>query len=191
MTNQVEEFLAFFDVFKHTCVVHSLCDRALLLNAPHLDAHVLGLDHHDGAEWAEGLLKAVTNLLGQVFLYLQAMREDVHHAWYLAETYNVAIGDISHVNLAEEGKDVVLAERVELDVLDHNHLVVVLMEHGRFEGGNRIHRIALGKFEECACQPFRCALQSFSCGVFADGFEVLDAGVFQYFNLFFSIHFAC
>ena len=169
MTNQVEEFLAFFDILEHASIVHGLGDRTLLFDAAHLDAHVLCFDHHDGTEWAEGLLKAVTNLLGQVFLHLQTMREDVHHAWYLAETHNVAIGNIGHVNLAEERQDVVLAERVELDVLDHNHLVVVLMEHGRFEGGNRIHRIALGEFEEGACQPFRRTLQAFSCGVFADG----------------------
>ena len=191
MTNQIEEFLALFDVFEHSCVVHGLGDRALLLDATHLDAHVLCLDHHDGTEWAEGLLKAVTNLLGQVLLHLQAMREDVHHAWYLAEPHDVAIGDVGHMNLAEEGQNVVFAERIELDVLDHNHLVVVLMEHGRLEGGNGIHRIALGEFEEGTCQPFWRALQSFSVGIFSDGFEVLDAGAFQYFNLFFSIHFAC
>ena len=104
-------------------------------------------------------------------------------------TMHVAIGNIGHVHLTKEGQNVVFAKGVELDVLDHHHLVVILMEDGRFEGGNRIHRITPGQFEEGARQTFWSALQSLTLRVFSNGQKALSTGVFQKFYLFFSIHF--
>ena len=187
--DQVQEFLALLGVLENTGIVDGLSDGSLLLDATHLDAHVLSLDHHDSAKGIEGLLEAIANLLGQVLLHLQTVGEDVHHARYLAESYDVAIGNIGHVHLAEEGQNVVFAKGIELDVLDHHHLVVILMENGRFEGGNRIHRITPGQFKEGARQTFWSALQSLTLRVFSNGQKALSTGVFQKFYLFFSIHF--
>ena len=108
--DHIQEFLALFDVFENTGIVDGLGDGSLLLDATHLDAHVLSLDHHDSAKGIEGLLEAIANLLGQVLLHLQTVGEDVHHAWNLAETHDVTIGDVGYVYLAEEGQDMVLAE---------------------------------------------------------------------------------
>ena len=53
------------------------------------------------------------------------------------------VGDVPHVRLAEEGQHVMLAHGVEVDVLDDDHLPVILREHGRAEYLFRILRVAL------------------------------------------------
>jgi hypothetical protein len=124
-----------------------------------------------------------------VFLHLQAVREDVDHAGYLAQTHNVAARYVGYVYFPEEGQDMVFAERIKFDVLDYNHLVVVFMEHGRTKCGYRIHVVAFGEFEESPSHSLRCAYKPFTFRVFPDGFKAFATCAFQYLYLFFSIHF--
>ena len=166
-----------------------MSDRTLFLNATHLNAHMLCLNHHDGTKRIECLLKTITNLFGEVFLHLQTMGEDVHHTRNLAEPYNIAIGNVCHMHLSEERQDMMFTKGVELNVLHHHHLIVFFMEHGRLECSDRIHRITSCQFQKSACQTFRSALQPLTLRVLTNCFKAFLTSVFQKFYLFFSIHF--
>ena len=106
---------------------------------------MLCLDDDDDTEGIECLLDAVLDLRRQALLYLQATSEDVDDAGELREPRDVAIGDIPDVNLAEEGQHVVLTERVEVDILDDNHLTILLAEHRRAKDLLRIFACSRGE----------------------------------------------
>ena len=58
-------------------------------------------------------------------------REDVNGARDLADADDAPLRDVADVRLAVEGEEVVLAERVEGDVLEDDHLLVRLLEARR------------------------------------------------------------
>jgi hypothetical protein len=67
----------------------------------------------------------VGDLPGEVFLNLQAPGEHVHQPRDLRQAQHLAGGNISHMGLADEGQQVMFAQRVQLDVGDDDHLIVV------------------------------------------------------------------
>ena len=83
-TQKAHEFLPGGEVIEHTAEVARGGDGVLFLHTSHLHAHVFGLDYDHDALRFERLLNAVLDLLGQSFLHLKAMTEDVYHAGYLA-----------------------------------------------------------------------------------------------------------
>ncbi len=81
------------------------------------------------------------------------------------------------MGFAHEGHHVVLAEGVELDVLDDDHLLVVLVEHGAAENLLGLEVVAVGEEEHGLGDALGTFQQSLTLGVFAqeleDGFVVL------------------
>ena len=73
MTNEFEEFLARLSLIEGTREVTRGGNGALLLNTPHLHAHVLGLNDNHNAKRLKGLLYCLANLQSHAFLYLQTM----------------------------------------------------------------------------------------------------------------------
>ena len=65
------------------------------------------------------------DLHGEPLLHLQPPREHVDEARDLREAHHLALGNVGHVGLAEEGQEVVLAEAEDVDVADDHHLVVL------------------------------------------------------------------
>lgn len=121
-------------------------DATLLLHATHLHAHVLGLYYYHHSLGMQSLLYRLADLLGQALLQLKAVAEHIHHTGYLAQSRNFAIGDVCHMNTSVEGKHVVFAERVEVDVLHYDHLVATfLMEDGALQYGHRILFVSSGQ----------------------------------------------
>ena len=91
-------------------------------------------------------MNGFADLLGKAFLQLQAMTEYIHHTGNLAQARNYAIGDICNMNTAIEGKHVVLAKGVEIDVLDDDHLVApLLVKDGTLKNGNGVLFITSGE----------------------------------------------
>ena len=83
-------------------------------------------DHH--AQRLEVLVDQVGDLLGQALLDLQAAGQAVHDPGDLAQPDDPSsLGNIGHVGHAGERKHVVLAHRIERDVLDQDHLVVLFV----------------------------------------------------------------
>ena len=150
---------------------------ARLLHAPHRHAQVLGLDHHQDPPGVEGLLDGVGDLGGHPLLDLQALGEAVDQAGQLGEPGDPAVRprDVGHVGPPHERDQVVLAQRGERDVADHDHLVVV--------GGERhlevVGRILVEPGEELLVHPGHPAgrhLEAVAVGVLADGGQDLPDG---------------
>ncbi len=116
-----------------------------LLDAAHGHAGVHGFDDHCYTQRMQGFLDAVADLLGEAFLHLQTAREGFHHAGYLGKAGDLSFGDIGHMGFADEGKHVVLAQGEEFNVLDNDHVVVGLLEHGALDNLFAVLEIALRK----------------------------------------------
>src|SRR5215510_1192020 len=93
-------------------------ERVLLLHAAHRHAQVCALAHDGHTHGIDLLADRFRDLVGHALLDLQPPREDVDEPRNLAQADDAALGNICDVTLAEERKEMVLAEAVEVDVLD-------------------------------------------------------------------------
>src|SRR5438552_974891 len=138
------------------------------LDPPHLHAQVARLHDDTDTPGGERLVERLGDLPGQLLLELQAVREDLDEARDLAQTDDLAIWQITHVDVPEERQHVVLAQTVEVDVLDHDHLVVVLVEDRVGDHVLGTHAVAVGQLAQRARHPVRRGLQTLTLRVFAE-----------------------
>src|SRR3990172_3814534 len=82
------------------------------------------------------------DLLREALLDLESPREDVHDARQLGESDDAAVRDVGHVRLAEERQQVVLAERIHLDVADHHHGLVRFLEDRVADDARDVHLVS-------------------------------------------------
>lgn len=115
----------------------------LLLDTSHRHTEVLALDYDGHTNRIEDFLNAVLDLCGEALLQLQSAGKAFHHAWDLAQSDDGAVGDVSHVGLAEEGQQMMFAEGVDFDVLHHDDLSVVFVEESAFEDFLRVLAVAV------------------------------------------------
>ena len=73
-----------------------------------------------------------------------------------------------------------LTERVEVNVLDDDHLAVVLLELGRIEYGAGVHTISSCQGLHGFGHTLGCLHQSFALGIFAQQSEYLTVVLFQF-----------
>src|SRR5690606_23976599 len=95
-----------------------------LVDAPRGHAFVTGLDHHAHAAGPEHVLDHLGDLRGHLLLDLEAPRIGLDHARELADAHHLAIGQVADVSTADDRRHVVFAVAFELDVAQHDHLVV-------------------------------------------------------------------
>src|SRR5262245_7974340 len=81
--------------------------------------------YHRHAERIDLFADRLGDLIGHPFLDLEPPRKDVDQTRNLAETDDSFTRDVRDVALAEKGEEMMLTERVEIDVLDDHHLVVI------------------------------------------------------------------
>ena len=125
-------------------------ERVLLLDAAHRHAQMRRF-HHDGdAERRDLVADRVGDLVGQPLLHLQAAAEDVDEPRNLAEADHLVARNVGDVALAEERQQVMLAQAVEVDVLDDHHLAIIdreqrVVEHlvdvGVVSAGQKLERL--------------------------------------------------
>ena len=77
------------------------------------------------------------------FLDLETAGITFDHAGNLAETGYPAVRDVCHMGLAYEGKHVVFAGRIELDILYQNHLAVFFFKQGPHEDFTSVLEISV------------------------------------------------
>ena len=95
----------------------------LLLDAAHHHAEVLRL-YDDANSLGAGLRhNSLRDLLGHALLYLEPARVHVDYARKLRDAEYLALRNVADRALAVERKHMVLAERIELDVLQYHHVV--------------------------------------------------------------------
>ena len=84
------------------------------------------VDDHADAARLEHVVDAGGDLCGELFLDLEAARKTVDHARELADPDHTLRRQVADVRAADDRRHVVLAERFEGDVAQHDHLVVAL-----------------------------------------------------------------
>ena len=94
-------------------------------------AHVLGLEHDPHALGREVLLQPAGDLLGEPLLHLQPAGEQLDDARQLGQPEDPVARQVGDVRDADEGQQVVLAQRREGDVPGDDELVVALLVRER------------------------------------------------------------
>lgn len=92
--------------------------------------HLRSLDDDGNPGGLHGLRHGHGDLLRESLLDLQPPRVDLHDPSQLAETQDLAAGQVPDGDLSVEGHQVMFAHREHLDILHHHHFVVVLVEDG-------------------------------------------------------------
>ena len=145
----------------------------LLLDASHGHAKVLRLDDDGHSEWIQHFLQAVFDLGGEPFLKLQPTGIALHHARDLAQSHDGAVRDVADVRLPEERQQMVLAQRIDFDVLHHDNLLVILVEQGAFKNRFGVLAVAVCQKVHGFGHAHRGFQQTFPFRVFAQALQYL------------------
>jgi hypothetical protein len=129
------------------------------------------LDDDPDAGGAQDVHDRIGDLVGHALLNLEPAGEDVHDARDLGQTQDLPVGDVGDVGPAEEREQVVLAHRVELDVANHDHALVSLLEHRIPHGVLHRHPVAPGEPAERRLDPLGRLHQSVSVRILPQGGE--------------------
>src|SRR5690606_14348831 len=128
------------------------------------------LHHHRHTRRFKRVVDTIADFVGQTLLNLQSPRKNIDHTWDFAEPDDVTVRDISDMCFTKEGQHVMLAHRIDFDVLDYYHLAVLFFKHGTAQYMSSIKVIAVCQ----ELQSFGYALgsfnQSFAVWVFAQRF---------------------
>src|SRR5690606_15558473 len=122
--------------------------HAALVHAAGGHALVAAVDHHAHAVRRQRALDAAGDLCGHLLLHLEATGIGLDHARELADPHHLAVGQVAHVHAADDRRHVVLAVAFELDVAQHDHLVVA---GDLLEGARHV----LVRIQAVAAEPLR------------------------------------
>ncbi|KAF5136310.1 hypothetical protein E5D57_000070 [Metarhizium anisopliae] len=144
---------------------------ARLLHAAHHHAQVARL-HDDGdALGPQDLEDGVGHLLGEALLDLQAARKHLGDAGQLGDADDGVVRDVADVHLARKGHQVVLADRVDVDVLDNDHLGVALLEDGAVDNVEHVLLVAARKVQHGLGVALRRGQEALAVRVLAHALE--------------------
>ena len=126
------------------------------------------LDHHADALGGDRIHHLLRDLLGQPFLQLQPAGVHVDQAGELRYAEHASARDVADVAAAEERQHVMLAQAVDLDVLDDHHAVGRLREHRAVDQLLRIDPGAGSEELDRLRDPLRRLEQAFAVRILAD-----------------------
>src|SRR6266699_3416610 len=146
--------------------------RVLLLHSTHHHAEVVRFDHDADSTWVHDPAETIGDLLRQPLLHLKPSRIDIYNARDLREPDDLPVRDVGHVRLAEERQHMVLAQRVELDVAHHDHVVVLFLEDALAYYLFGARAVALGEKRHGVGDAQRRLEQAFALWILAQQLEV-------------------
>ena len=172
LSDQIEEFVSGSFVFKENSAEGRCgCDCIGLLHTSEGHACVGSFNDHSYTKRVESFLYAVADLCGEPFLYLKTACECFHNSCYLAQTGDGAVRDVCNMGFADERHYMMLACRIQFDVLDQNHLLILFLEHGTAQNLRTVLHAAVGQELQCLGNPFRCLYQAFTLWIFSQKSE--------------------
>ena len=124
---------------------HGACDHTgvMFLDASHYGAEVGRLEDHPDPARLNQVFKEGGNLVGHPFLDLEPAGKHFYQAWNLGEADHLRSGQVADVCIPKERNHMVFAHTVKLDVLYHDHLVVLDVEQRVIEQRFWIYAVAL------------------------------------------------
>src|SRR6266849_1479497 len=135
---------------------HAGCDGLgiLLLHSTHLDAKVSPLDNDTDPARFDHSIDRHRYFPSHPFLKLKPVGVSVDQARQLAQTYDPAVGNVANVRAPKEGKQMVLTQTEEGDVLHNDHVVVTVEgEEGIAHDRRWIGGIAFGEVSKGFSDP--------------------------------------
>src|SRR5882762_637947 len=116
-------------LFESAEQTRSFHDRVLFFDASHHHAKMFCFydDRHPrGLETSHQRLR---DLSGKIFLDLQTTGKDIDNPRHLGQADHFPVRKISHMRTADERKQMMFAQRIELDVFDQNDLARPRLEN--------------------------------------------------------------
>ena len=99
-----------------------------LLDPPDRHAEVIGLDDDDGAPGPQPSVQGIGDLGRKTLLELGAAGVALHHPGQLGQPHDLTVGYVADVGFADHRQEMMLTGRIEGDVSDEGHLVVILLK---------------------------------------------------------------
>ncbi len=127
---------------------------------------MLRLNNYRYTKGIQRLLNSIQYLMRHPLLHLQAAGKDINHARKLRQACNPTVRDIRYMCLPKERKHMMLAKRVQFNILHNHHLAIALMKFGAVQNILRVHAIALCDELHRLCNALRCLQQAFPLRVF-------------------------
>ncbi len=125
------------------------------------------------------MLDGVGDFPRKVLLDLQAPGEHVDDARQLRQAKDLAGRNIGHMGLADKGQQVMLAQRIQLDVLEDHHLVVVGSEQRTVDDFLQVLLVPMTQILHGLGSALWRVEQTFALGVFTQALEDLAVVVGQ------------
>src|SRR6266550_3953257 len=145
----------------------------LLLDAAHHHAEMVRLDHDTHTARLEYVHERVRHLVGESLLHLEPAGKHLDHAWDLGETDQAAVRQVGDVRPTEERQQVVLAQRVDLDVAHAHQVLVPLAVQGVTDHVRDRHVVPAGEPLEGRLDAGRRLTQALAARVLAELIEDL------------------
>src|SRR4051812_44808019 len=96
------------------------------MDAARRHALMYGVDYDGHTPWLQDIVDATSDLRREFFLNLEASRIAIDDTRELADSHDLVRWKIAHVSSADDGSHVVFAMGFELDISQHDHLVITL-----------------------------------------------------------------
>src|SRR6476646_2711356 len=136
----------------------------LLFNAAHHYAKMARLNDHANALRVNSVLNSFRKLYRKSLLYLQAAGKDIDQPGNLAQPQDLAIRDISHMDLAEKRQQMVLAEAKHFNVFNDDHFVVRHVKKRALQDLVGVLLIALGEILQRLLHTLRRSQKAVTVG---------------------------
>lgn len=160
----------------------------LLFDSSHDHAEVRGFDDDADAARLEEGIERIADLLSESFLDLEPAGIHVDDPWDFAEADRMFGRQITDMHFAHEGEEVMLAERVELDIFDDHHPLRVGIEDGRIglEAPDvELCAVACGHLAPGLEEACGRIFETFARGILSEFFEEADDEVLVFFTRLF------
>ena len=127
-----------------------------------------GLDDNPNPDRIQDPRQRLSDLIGQPLLHLETPTEHLDQTWDLAETDHSVPGQIRDVTLPEERQQMMLAQTVEINILDDDHFAVVDGEQRAVDNLIDIGTVAARQEFKRFSHTGRGSHQPFTCQILAD-----------------------
>src|SRR5216117_2100437 len=127
---------------------------------------MVSLDDHTHTTRLQHLHQGIGHLVGEALLHLQPAGKHLDHAGNLRQAHEPAVRQVRHVRLAEERQQVMLAQRVDLDVAHADEILVPLPIQRVTDDVGDGHVVATREPLERRLHPGRSLAQALADGIF-------------------------
>src|SRR5712691_9721414 len=115
-------------ILERTKQTGSLHHRILLFDAAHHHAKMFRFYHHRDTRRLQARHERLGDLSGEIFLNLQTPRINIDNPRHFGEANDFSVWNVSDVRAPDEWQQMVLAQRVKLNVFDQDDFARVGIE---------------------------------------------------------------